>query len=140
MDEKLRKQAIDLFVAQYGISPQDKGFPIIDVSAKQTAFLFGVDESALCAYKKVDAINKFGERFFWVPALFVILMYAAGMMVDNHPEYISLGLTAIWIGIFALLGWGVFIVILYRKFRDAKSKSKDKVINLSFDGKTKHSV
>lgn len=130
MEEKLKKQAIDLFVAQYGVTPQDKGVPVIDIGSKQDTFLFGVDENALSAYKKADALNAFARKTLWLSPLLALLMYAAGAGICVFPQY-KWQLFAV-IGVFfcALLGWGGVLFSFRRKFLDARKISKDKVIEI----------
>lgn len=132
MDEKLKKQAIDLFVAQYGVTPYDKGFPVIDVGAEQNTFLFGVDESALCAYKKADALNAFARKTLWLSPLFVLLMYAAGVGRCFFPQYKLLLFVAMCLFLCALLGWGGVLFYLRRKFLDARRMAQDKVIEIGY--------
>ena len=132
MDEKLKKQAIDLFVAQYGVTPYDKGFPVIDVGAEQNTFLFGVDESALCAYKKADALNAFARKTLWLSPLFVLLMYAAGGGICVFPQYKWQLFAVLCVFFCTLLGWGGVLFYLRRKFLVARRMAQDKVIEIGY--------
>lgn len=133
MEEKLRKKAIDLFIAQYGVAPLDKGFLAIDIDAAQDSFLFGVDESALTNYKKANKLNDFAGKTLWVSPLFVLLIYGAGIGLCFFPHYKELFIVAICVFFCAFLAWGCFLVYKSRKFYDARGKSDGKVISLFYE-------
>ena len=50
--EDFIKDAKFLFEVKYNCSPEEYGYPVIDVYQKQRAYLYGKDEEAVKVYKK----------------------------------------------------------------------------------------
>ena len=63
-------EAIKLFKEEYGKTPQESGFPVIDIYEKQHAFLYADSEETIKAYKTNQNI----VRGIWIWGMWPLLI------------------------------------------------------------------
>ncbi len=129
MDEKLKKLAIEDFVKQYGKTPKECGYPIIDVYKKQSAFLYGKSLEAIKGYKTCQNILRWMMIWYLLPMIIAFIVFTFGLLQYcnnnevNHLIVISLSFFAFWITLF---------IVLSIKVKKADKVSKNNVIWLNY--------
>lgn len=112
MDHQKFEEAIALFQKQFGKTPDESGYSVIDVYQKQHAYLFGKTEDAVKAYKTCQNILRWLMCFYLWPFLIFYIAFFYGLFQFNefsHPLVAgTLFLGMCWIVLFLVLGYKVF--------------------------------
>ena len=107
-----RDEAVALFKKNYGKSPKEAGFPLMDIYEKQNAFLYAVSAEVIQAYKtQQNIIRWLITRFTWICAAVMIIFLTALFSTRNplHPmcivSYVLFAFCALLLIILTLKVW-----------------------------------
>lgn len=105
------EEAVKLFMKSYGITPQEAGFPEIDIYEKQHAFLYAKYEAVINAYKMQQNILRWVMCWFTWPiaVAFLIWLITLGKSQDaGHPLCIVCYIFyVVWVALLIVLGISV---------------------------------
>ena len=80
MEEKDIIAAKELFELRYGKTPEEYGYPAIDVYKKQRAYLYAESEEAAAAYKKGQNIIRWVLVWYLWPVIAAVVVSFIGML------------------------------------------------------------
>lgn len=132
MDEKLKKQAIDLFVAHYGVTPEKFGHPVIDVYQEKKEFLFGRNREVIEARLIELKLQSFFEKAYWVPIFLIVitgLQVVFMFLFQWYRPYFRDGLLFL---IFLLLCWGGVLYFQWLKLQEAREKCQEGLMEIFY--------
>ncbi|MBQ8750641.1 MAG: hypothetical protein IJZ30_03275 [Alphaproteobacteria bacterium] len=129
MDEKLKKLAIEDFVKQYGKTPKECGYPIIDVYRKQSAFLYGKSLEAIKGYKTCQNILRWLMTWFLFPMVMAFIVFMFGLLQYCNDSKVN-PLIVISLSFFAF--WIILFIIQYIRVKKADKVSRNNVIWLNY--------
>lgn len=132
MDWLIKAQAIEMFIAQYGVSPEKFGYPAIGVCSQRSLFLFGKNDEVVEAYQTAVKLNAFFERAYQMPVLIVILIVTQSIGMFLFPNFAPYFNDCILFLLFLSLCWGGWMYFMWRKFVKARVISRSTVIEIAY--------
>ncbi len=107
MDKKQREQAIALFSKKFGKTPQECGFPVVDIFEKQKVYIYAPDKDLAEAYKSLQCVIRWILMWSWWPLLLAVFIF----FFYGMPKYAQTGnlldpitvLTAIFLVVWIIL-------------------------------------
>ena len=127
MEEKDIIAAKELFELRYGKTPEEYGYPVIDVYKKQRVYLYAESEEAAAAYKKGQNIIRWVLVWYWWPVIAAVVVSFIGILKFQailHPVVlIPMIFIAVWFALF---------MFLWYKLRCVEKIHKGRVIWLDY--------
>lgn len=128
MDKDFIKNAKFLFEVKYNCSPEEYGYPVIDVYQRQRAYLYGKDEEAVKVYKKCQNLIRNSLMLGIIGCLAVLFVFAAWCVFYSDKVIHPLSIGALAIGVVDFFG----VLIAYFRCRKYEKAHKGKVIFLNY--------
>ena len=128
MDKEFIKNAKFLFEVKYNCSPEEYGYPVIDVYQRQRAYLYGKDEEAVKVYKKCQNLIRNSLMVGLMGCLALLFVFAAWCVFYSDKVIHPLSIGALAIGIIDFFG----VLIAYFRCRKYEKAHKGKVIVLNY--------
>ena len=122
------KDAKFLFEVKYNCSPEEYGYPVIDVYQRQRAYLYGKDEEAVKVYKKCQNLIRNSLMLGIIGCLALLFVFAAWCVFSSDKVIHPLSIGALAIGIIDFFG----VLIAYFRCRKYEKAHKGKVIFLNY--------
>ncbi len=126
--EDFIKDAKFLFEVKYNCSPEEYGYPVIDVYQRHRAYLYGKDEEAVKAYKKCQDLMRNSLIMGIIGCLAVLFVFAAWCVFYSDKVIHPLSIGALAIGVVDFFG----VLIAYFRSRKYEKKHRGKVIFLNY--------
>ena len=126
--EDFIKNAKFLFEVKYNCSPEEYGYPVIDVYQRQRAYLYGKDEEAVKVYKKCQNLIRNSLMVGLMGCLALLFVFAAWCVFYSDKVIHPLSIGALAIGVVDFFG----VLIAYFRRKKKKKKHRGKVIFLNY--------
>ena len=128
MDKDFIKNAKFLFEVKYSCSPEEYGYPVIDVYQRQRAYLYGKDEEAVKVYKKCQNLIRNSLMVGLMGCLALLFVFAAWCVFYSDKVIHPLSIGALAIGVIDFFG----VLIAYFRCRKYEKNYRGKVIFLNY--------
>ncbi|MBO6281986.1 MAG: hypothetical protein J6N49_05610 [Alphaproteobacteria bacterium] len=112
-------EAIYLFQEKYGKTPEEAGFPVIDIYEKQHAFLYADSKEVIKAYKTQQNIIRWVLIWYMWPLGLAMINFADALIRCQDPMHWRCLVTYIF---FAF--WGILLGVLWLKAESADRHMK----------------
>ncbi len=132
MDFKQRAQAIEAFVAQYGMTPEKYGYPVIDVCAKQKKFLFGKDKEVIEARLTEFRLESFFDKAYLMPVFVVAVVVLQMIFMFVFRQFLPYFRDCVLFLVFLSICWGCFMYLVGKKLKAARKKSQEGLIEIFY--------
>ena len=126
--EDFIKECTENYTKDAWCSPEEYGYPVIDVYQRQRAYLYGKDEEAVKAYKKGSNLMRNSLMLGIIGCLAVLFVFAAWYIFYNDKVIHPLSIGAVAIGIVDFFG----VLIAYFRCLKYEKAHKGKVIFLNY--------
>ena len=104
-------EAVKLFQKKYGKTPEELGFPVIDIYEKQHAFIYAVSAEAIEAYKLQQNIVRWMIKWYVWPIAVAFVLWLVGLAKSQDIWHPMCVLTYIFYGIWLVLFIGLRIKV-----------------------------
>ena len=112
-------EAIKLFEKNYGKTPKEAGYPVMDIYKKQHAFLYADSEETIKAYKLQQNIIRGVLMWGLWPLILVMINYANAAVWYHDAFHWRCVATYIFLAI-----WVILFIVLYIKSYKAERHFK----------------
>ena len=103
MEEKERRDAIDLFQQKFNMKPADYGYAVIDKYERQRAFLYACDHEVVKAYKKQQNIRRWVMSWYLIQLTVAVLIYFVSLFIyQNFWNPLCIAGISYWIALVIL--------------------------------------
>lgn len=127
MNKKKIEEAVSLFQLQFGKTPAQNGYPVIDIYERQHAYLYATTQEAINAYKIQQNIIRWTiNHSIWPAAINIVMMIytVSKFKTADHPLIIA--------GMIFLICWVILHIFLICKSCIAQKVHEDKVLWLNY--------
>lgn len=110
-----KSNAIELFKKHYGKTPEEAGFPEIEVFEKQQAFLYATSSEVIRAYKTQQNIMKWIVTWYFGPMFIGIITLIWAFLKYHDPWHIICLSSYIFFSVWILLFMILYIKMYFSK-------------------------